>query len=310
MELLCYVKPGWAPRIRPASSKRSWMDETADAYAYRCLPLNIANAHGWEILSPCGFEARWTGAPEQDSVEIRADEGGVPREVPVSLFGHGTITFHVDGIFRTPPGWNLWVGGSPNAAKDGIAPLSGIVETDWSPYTFTMNWRFTRPGQWIRFEENEPFCFLFLLPRNALEEVAPRLVPIEDAPELAAQFEAWSVSRDAFQARMEVERPVHAGDSWQKLYYRGVLPDGSPGAADHQAKLRLAPFTRPDGAVLETASAVACPVRRVATDAGQAASAGGETALRTGSASAATQSAERPWGGWLQRLFRSSRRER
>jgi hypothetical protein len=283
------------------------MDETAESYAYRCLPLNIANAHGWEILCPCGFEARWMGRPEQDSVEIRVDEGAEPREVPVSLFGHGTITFHVDGIFRTPAGWNLWVGGSPNAAKDGIAPLGGVVETDWSPYTFTMNWRFTRPGQWVRFEENEPFCFFFPVPRGPLEAVTPRLVPIEDAPELAAQFEAWSVSRDAFQAQMEVERPAHAGDTWQKLYYRGVLPDGSPGAAGHQAKLRLPPFAKADGTPLETA----CPVRNASPPArgrtaGEAEDGGRNMVPQDGNEAAAV-SAGSGKGGWFQRLFRSNR---
>jgi Family of unknown function (DUF6065) len=30
--------------------ERAWMDATDQRFAYRCLPLNIANAHGWEIL--------------------------------------------------------------------------------------------------------------------------------------------------------------------------------------------------------------------------------------------------------------------
>ena len=60
-ELVCYLHAGWAPLIRPAPATRAWMDATPEAFAYRCLPLNIANAHGWEILSPCGFEAVWDG---------------------------------------------------------------------------------------------------------------------------------------------------------------------------------------------------------------------------------------------------------
>ena len=38
------------------------------------------------------------------------------------------------------------VQGPINRPKDGIAALPGIIETDWSPYSFTMNWMFTRPG--------------------------------------------------------------------------------------------------------------------------------------------------------------------
>src|SRR5277367_4965853 len=63
MDLICYLCPGWAPMIRPASATRDWMDGTQLSFAYRCLPLNIANAHGWEILSPVGFEAIWNGGP-------------------------------------------------------------------------------------------------------------------------------------------------------------------------------------------------------------------------------------------------------
>jgi hypothetical protein len=43
------IGQGGAP-LRAAPATRPWMDETSDAFAYRCLPLNIANAHGWEFL--------------------------------------------------------------------------------------------------------------------------------------------------------------------------------------------------------------------------------------------------------------------
>ena len=245
MELTCYTYPGWEPRLRSASQKRDWMDATPERFAYRCLPLAIANAHGWEILSPCGFKARWRGGQGAEAVEIRLDPGTDPRRVPVSLFGQGTITFHVEAILRTEPGWNLWVGGPPNAAKDGIAPLTGLIESDWSPYTFTMNWRFTRRNHWVRFEENEPFCFFFPVARAAIESVEPRMRPMADEPGLTEQFEAWSRSRDAFQKWVQQAQPQAPADKWQKLYYRGVQPDGTPGPADHCTRLRLPPFPPP-----------------------------------------------------------------
>ena len=240
MELDFFVHPGWQPRIRPASGKREWMENTAERFAYRCLPLAIANAHGWEVGSPCGFEARWRGGAGVDSVEIRLDPGAAPHQGPVSLFGQGTVTFHVEAIVRTPPGWNLWVGGSPNAAKDGIAPLGAVIETDWSPYTFTMNWRFTRPDQWVRFEEDEPFCFFFPVQRGVVDAVEPAFRPIDEAPDLRDAFASWSASRTAFQAWVADTQPTAPADRWQKLYYRGVNPDGSRGVADHQSKLHVA----------------------------------------------------------------------
>ncbi|MDR3507935.1 MAG: DUF6065 family protein, partial [Caulobacteraceae bacterium] len=63
MDLICYLHPGWEPLIRPSPATRGWMDDTPESFAYRCLPLNIANAHGWEILNPCAFEAVWNGEP-------------------------------------------------------------------------------------------------------------------------------------------------------------------------------------------------------------------------------------------------------
>ena len=242
MELICYTFPAWKPRIRPAARERDWMEATPERYAYRCLPLAIANAHGWEILSPVGFEARWNGGGGVESVQIIADEGADPRQVPVSLFGSGTITFHIEGIFRTPPGWNLWASGSPNSAKDGIAPLGGVIETDWSPYTFTMNWRFTRPDHWVRFEENEPFCFVFPVQRKLLQDIEPEIRSLDEVPELKQEFLNWSESRKSFQKWVEETKPTAPADRWQKLYYRGVCPNGSRGAKDHISKLRLEPF--------------------------------------------------------------------
>jgi hypothetical protein len=242
MDLVCFLHPGWAPLVRPASPTRAWMDETPEAFAYRCLPLDIANAHGWEILSPFGFDAVWDGGLGTDAVTITPDPGADAGRLPVSLFGQGVLTFQVEGVFRTPPGWDLWICGSPNRAKDGIAPLTGVVECDWSPYTFTMNWRFTRPHAPVRFEAMEPFCFFFPLQRGALEDVTPRFAPMDSDPALLQRFQDWSRSRDAFQARMQADPPKTPADRWQKHYYRGVDAAGRTLVADHRTKLRLRPF--------------------------------------------------------------------
>jgi hypothetical protein len=242
MDLICYLHPGWKPLVRPAPATREWMDATPEAFAYRCLPLDIANAHGWEVLSPCTFAARWWGGPGTEQVEIRLSPGSNPEMAPVSLFGQGVLTFHIAGLFRTPPGWNLWVGGSPNRPKEWIYPLTGVVETDWAPYTFTMNWRFMRAYRWVHFEAGEPICFFFPVQRGYLEQVTPRFVAMEAAPEVLEQFKAWSESRNDFHAKMARETPQSGSEKWQKHYYRGIDPVGR-GAANHQTKLRVAPFT-------------------------------------------------------------------
>jgi hypothetical protein len=244
MDLICYLHPGWAPLVRPAPAARDWMDRAPDSFAYRCLPLNIANAHGWEILNPCGFTAVWNGSTGIDGVTVTPDPGANPAQLPVSLFGQGVITFHVEGIFRTPPGWNLWVSGAPNRAKDGIAPLGGIIETDWAPYTFTMNWRFTRAHTPIRFEAMEPFCFLFPVQRGVIEEFKPRFEPLDADPATRDRFLAWSRARDGFHETLSTDASLPSGARWQKHYYRGTDVAGTALIDDHVTKVRLAPFDR------------------------------------------------------------------
>ncbi len=242
MDFLCYLQEGWQPLIRPAEPTRPWMDATPEAFAYRCLPLNIANAHGWEVLTPVGFEAYWRGGASKSDVVIRSDAGMPSSSEPVSLFGQGTFTIHMQGLFRTPTGWNLMVGGTPNSAKDGIAALSGVIETDWSPYTFTMNWRFTRRNHWVRFEAGEAICFLQPMPRDGLERLSPKFVKLADNPEAARQFAAWSASRTNFLASVAEKPPASVSEQWQKRYYRGLDMDDKPGVPDHRSKLRLKPF--------------------------------------------------------------------
>ena len=244
MDLICYVRDGWDPHVRPAPATRDWMDATPQSFAYRCLPLNIANAHGWEILCRTGFEAVWDGSTPMGGITITQTGDGDPAHLPISLFGSGVLTFHVNGLFRTPPGWNLWVGGSPNQAKDGIAPLTGVIETDWAPYSFTMNWRFTRPHHTIRFDAGEPFCFLFPVQRAALDMVRPRFEDMAREPEMLAHFRAWNASRNEFLAEMQKpeSRVLPPVQTWQKRYYRGEDMADQPVAVDHMAKLRLRPF--------------------------------------------------------------------
>ena len=242
MDLICHLHPSWRPLIRPASAKRDWMDATPESFAYRCLPLNIANAHGWEVLAPDEFDAVWNGGTGTDAITIRGPADADPITAPVSIFGQGVLTFHVPGLFRTPAGWNMWVGGPPNQPKDGIFPLTGVVETDWSPFTFTMNWRFTRPNHWVRFEKGESICFIFPVQRDALEAFEPRFAALEDEPGLVERFDAWSQARNAFHEKMQRDPPKTPADRWQKHYYRGVDAHEQAHIPDHRTKLRLRPF--------------------------------------------------------------------
>jgi hypothetical protein len=240
MKLLCYaVAPDPLP-LRPAPLTREWMDRIPDRHAYRCLPLNIANAHGWEIASPCAFEIEWDGGPRTQSMALRALDGYTRLpDVAVSHFAHGIVTFHLSYLFRTEPGWNLFATGPLNHPKDGIAPLTGVIETDWLPYPFTMNWQMTRRGT-VRFDKDEALCVVFPVAANALAHATPEVRNLADDPALEAQAHAWKKRRDEFMQLFRAGDPATLKEAWQRFYFVGKLPDGSDPGATHVNKLRLA----------------------------------------------------------------------
>ena len=227
-------------RIVPGRQRRVWMDETRSRFAYRCLPLTIANGIGWEILLPGKVRAEWNGGPELSDITIASDDPAWrPDQLALSHFGHGILTFPVSYLFRTDPGIAVWARGVPNYFKDGIAPLDGVIETDWLSFTFTMNWQFTRPGQ-VVFEKDEPYCFITLVEYRALDDVVPEIVPLDEAPEVAAQYHAYKNARDDFNKGLMRGDPDVVKQGWQKWYLRGEDPFDGRSNAIHVSKLGLA----------------------------------------------------------------------
>lgn len=241
LTLTAYLVNDRPPDIQPGDSKREWMEQTRDRFAYRCLPLTIANQSGWDLLCPVSFSAIWNGGDSLHDLYIKCED---PAPGALSHFGHGILTFQVSVLFRTPLGHNLWVKGPPNQPKDGISPLEGIVETDWSSATFTMNWKLTRPQHRIGFVQGEPFCRILPYPRHYLNRFDTETVSIDAEPELKERYEIWSQSRTQFNENL------HAGGSealklgWQKDYHHGRDSRGDR-YDDHETKVRVKPFPPP-----------------------------------------------------------------
>jgi hypothetical protein len=213
------------------------MDETHQRFAYRCIPLSIANASGWEIVLPFSFSAVWNGGSRLEDITIFAD---TDTGQVASHFGHGVLTFHTGWLFKTSPGWALWCRGAPNHLYDGVVPLEGVVETDWLPFPFTMNWRFTQPGA-VRFEKGEAVCFVTLVPHAILDAVVPKLRRIEEEPLLKRDYEAWGRSRAEFNARLACNEAQAVQEGWQRTYVRGVSASGDASTTPyHRSKRRLA----------------------------------------------------------------------
>jgi hypothetical protein len=228
--------------IVPGVGDRDWMEATMHRFANRCLPLRIANQAGWVFSLPEPFELEWSGAGETDQVSVFASDR--MRQVVGSYFGHGIVTFQTQLLFRTEPGYNLLVRGPANLPKDGISPLEGIVETDWTAATFTMNWQITRPLHRIGFAAGEPIGMLVPVRRGELESFAPELHRLNDDPELASRYFSWRNGRRNFIRAMDEGEQAALRAGWQRDYMLGRDPRSETAASQHQTKLLLRPFLK------------------------------------------------------------------
>jgi hypothetical protein len=228
--------------ISPAPIERAWMD--AHELAYRCLPLTIANQCGWFVHNAVGATVSWNGDPTLEGISIEFDSGGQDPRIR-SMFGGGVVTFTLPYLFRTPPSVNLWAKGPSNYIKDGVQPLEGIIETDWLPATFTMNWKLTRPNYAVRFERGEPICMIVPVARGYAERFQPFIAPLYTNADLNQEYQQWALSRAGFNAAVAAGITSALGSGWQKHYTRGVMPGGAS-SSEHQTRLQLKEFLRVD----------------------------------------------------------------
>lgn len=180
-------------KIVPSNHKRGWMDET-QGHAYRCIPLNVANQYGWNVLCPIDFTAEWDGGDSYTNMNITIIDEYDDAEYKVvdTHFGHGVLTFVPDFILRTPKNISTYVRPVPNLIANGIQPLDAVIETDWLPFTFTYNLKFTKPGK-IRFYKDQPIFNLFPVERAFLESFDTKVSYIDEPQhkDLKYQFEEF-----------------------------------------------------------------------------------------------------------------------
>jgi len=171
---------GW--QLRPSPPRRHWMDELP--HAYKCLPLLMANQWGWQILCPTDVAVTWDGSPAQSGLRIEV----APQFEPAikSQFGSGIVTFSPPWLFRTSPGWNLYLKGPSNRWKPNCVPLEGVIETWWLNYTFTLNWKLVEPGS-VFFARGESLGQLVPVPHATFQDATALEAPIGLLEPAAAQ---------------------------------------------------------------------------------------------------------------------------
>lgn len=223
--------------LTAAPYQRQLMDDTPGRGAYRCLPLSMANQAGWFVHAPVAFTAVWSGGVEAAAIQIEFDEASVVRsEAVMSHFGSGIVTFRLPFLFRTPPGIGLLVRGAPNWPLVNFAPLEGLVETDWNPSSFTMNWKILEPDRPARFEKEVPVCFIQPFDLNLPERLQAERKPLDQQSDDGRDYLTWRKDRQEFLGSEAQKR-----GEWQKDYFRGM--DASGRAVEtHRTNFRLSEF--------------------------------------------------------------------
>ncbi len=223
-----------------ASWRREWMDTTPSKYAYRCLPLTMANQTGWWVRNPVGFWATWNGNRAPDTIQFQFDTAEDDwKSVITSQFGQGIITWSTPFLFRTKPiGSRLLVMGPANHFKQNLHALTAILESDWISMSFTMNWKILVPNEPVRFDVGEPLLQAIPLAGNLcgdLESADVTYQRLQDDPDVHASYVKWSAERQQFFAQKAAGevRP----DSWQKDYFRGQDALGREGSPTHMTKI-------------------------------------------------------------------------
>lgn len=218
MKILAYETGGRPLEIRPAPRTRQWMDETGDRYAYRCLPLVMANQYGFELLAPEELQIFYAEGSGLDAITFKPK-----ADWAMSHFGYGIVTFIIPYLFRTPAGIHLYIAGPANMGKVKLEALEGIYESDHAPQTFTMNWRFTAWNASALFREGEPICRIFPVKAGILENSMPKVIPFEKVPQsLREEHEKWSNSRREFNQGLAQGDPKFVEAKWQKDYVKAA----------------------------------------------------------------------------------------
>lgn len=196
--------------VQQPALEREWMENTNKKFAYRCLPLNIANQHGWAVYPNKDITVVWNGKDDLDAVTAIEDE----NQISSSAFGHGILTFHLPFLVRTSDNYNLYITGAPNHPIDNAYALTGIYESDWAPYSFTMNWQITRINEKVTFTTEDPICFFFPVERDLVEDFELVTEQFDDQEDyFREQYYTFVMSRQRF---LDGEMP---DKEWQKKLF-------------------------------------------------------------------------------------------
>lgn len=204
------------PEIRQSRIKREWMDNTYNKHAYQCLPMTYANVYGWELVLPHDVVAIWEGGNTYPKIIEGAEFDGRPLASGGIV---GMVSFTVGWVFRTEPGYETYISGSPNYIVDGAKPLSAIIPSSWWPDEFQMNWVIEKINEPVKFDAGMPFMFFSMFDSSILENVEFEIGNLWDDKELMKSRQMYG--------DMKMKNNTENPWTWTKGIRTGIDAEGN-----------------------------------------------------------------------------------
>lgn len=152
--------------VKELSVARSWMDQTKDSHAYRCLPLSTVNNLGWGVYYNEDISFIWNGNennPTKFDIEIISGNKYVYLDRNNKM-----VTFMTGLMFRTPENYSLLVQPVPNQFIDGVEALSAILSTSFLKGDLHPSLRVNKANQVITIPAGTPIVSVIPINLNEI----------------------------------------------------------------------------------------------------------------------------------------------
>ena len=221
-EIKVYKSSENAANLSQLPVKRSWMDETVDAHAYRCFPVTLTNSLGWGLSFPEDISFVWDGISDTSGSHVRILEG---EKYCFTERANATISFKTGLIFKTDSSTSLLQMPVPNMFWEGAQAFTTIISTSFFSGDLPCAWRITVPNKIITIKANQPFISLLPISLSELQNSemqfsGPEILKVVDYTE-----------EDHLQI---VKETVDEG-GWTNFYRDGVDPFGKK-IGEHEVK--------------------------------------------------------------------------
>jgi len=215
------TRPGFA-NVSPLTAKRTWMDDTYKAHAYKCFPVSLTNQLGWGISFPEDISFIWDGVSDSTSSHVKILSGD---KYVYSERGNATISFNTGLMFITEPNQTLLSMPVPNQFIDGATPFTTLLSTSFFRGDLPVAWRITKPNIEITIKANTPIISIIPIDLQDLQNSEMTEHQISEVPR--SEF----LTNDYAEAVAK----TNAAGEWTNFYREATDQDGKK-LGEHQVK--------------------------------------------------------------------------